>query len=133
VPALAYLSTAHAERGQFAQVVGYYERAIAADEMGPVPYYLAADALLKFAEVDAARAEKYLARAVEIDPNFASARLALGRLYARQERWEEAAKHLEQAVRFAPQLAARATSSAASTSGSNGRTRPSASSTPFRS
>jgi Tfp pilus assembly protein PilF len=105
VPALAYLGTVHAERGQLAEAVAYYERAIAADPQGPVPYYLAADALLKFAEVDTARVEKYLARAVELDPDFASARLALGRLYVRREQWDEAAKQLEQAVRLAPQLA----------------------------
>jgi len=105
VSALAYLGTVRAERGQYAEALDFYERAIKAGPAQPVPYYLAADALLKFAEVDAARAERHLARAVEIDPNFAAARLVLGRLYVRQERWEEAAAQLEQVVRLDPALA----------------------------
>jgi len=105
VPALAYLGTVHAERGQLAEAVAFYERAIRADGRGAVPYYLAADALLRFAEVDGPRVEKYLTRAVEIDPDFAPARLALGRFYVRQERWDEAAKQLEQVVRLDPGLA----------------------------
>jgi Tfp pilus assembly protein PilF len=105
VPALAYLGTAHAERGQLAEAVEYYERAIAADGRGAVPYYLAADALLKFAEADAPRVEKYLKRAVELDPSFAPARFALGRLYVRGERWQEAAAQLEQVVKLDPEFA----------------------------
>nr|MDQ5839283.1 tetratricopeptide repeat protein [Acidobacteriota bacterium] len=67
-PALAYLGSVYAERGQYAQAVSFYERAIAAGPGLAVPYYLAADALLKQPEVDAARIRKYLARAVEIEP-----------------------------------------------------------------
>ncbi|HEV2859752.1 MAG TPA: tetratricopeptide repeat protein [Pyrinomonadaceae bacterium] len=105
VPALAYLGTAHAERGSYAEAVRLYERAIAADPKLSVPYYLAADALLKASDTDAARAEKYLGRAVELDPDFAPSRLALARLYERAGRWAEAAEHLERAVRLDPELA----------------------------
>lgn len=105
VPALAYLGTARAERGLYAEAVALYERAIAADPKLSVPYYLAADALLKASETDAARAEKYLGRAVELDPDFAPSRLALARLYERAGRWAEAAEHLERAVRLDPELA----------------------------
>lgn len=105
VPALAYLGTTHAERGQYAEAVSFYERAIAADGRQAVPFYLAADTLLRQTEVDAPRAEKYLARAVEIDPAFSAARLALAKLYVRTERWAEAAEQFERVVRLEPDLA----------------------------
>ena len=105
VPALAYLGTTHAERGQYAEAVSFYERAIAADGRLAVPFYLAADTLLRQTEVDAPRAEKYLARAVELDPSFAAARLALAKLHVRTERWAEAAEQFERVVQLEPGLA----------------------------
>jgi Tfp pilus assembly protein PilF len=104
-PALAYLGSAYAERGQYAQAAAFYERAIAADPGLAVPYYLAADVLLKQPEVDAARVGKYLARAVELEPDFASAHLALAKLDARAERWADAAAEFERAIRLDPQSA----------------------------
>jgi Tfp pilus assembly protein PilF len=105
VPALAYLGTTHAERGQYAEAVSFYERAIAADGRLAVPFYLAADTLLRQTEVDAPRAERYLARAVELDASFAAARLALAKLYVRTERWPEAAAQFERVVELEPGLA----------------------------
>ncbi|HEX8180318.1 MAG TPA: tetratricopeptide repeat protein, partial [Pyrinomonadaceae bacterium] len=104
-PALAYLGTTYAERGEYARAIELYERTIAADDRLAVPYYLAADVQLKLPDVDFARAEKYLARAIELDPSLASARLALAKLYVRGERWPEAAAQLERAVQLAPDLA----------------------------
>ncbi len=105
VPALAYLGTTHAERGQYTEAVAFYERAIAADGKLAVPYFLAADTLLRQTEVDAPRAEKYLARAVELDPTFAAARLALAKLHVRTERWAEAAEQFERVIQLEPGLA----------------------------
>jgi Flp pilus assembly protein TadD len=68
-----------------------------------VPYYLAADALLKQPEVDAPRVEKYLARAVELEPDFASAHMSLAKLYVRGERWAEAAAAFERVTRLDPE------------------------------
>ena len=104
-PALAYLGTTYAERGEYARAIELYERAIAADDKQAITYYLAADAQLKLPDADYARAEKYLARAIELDPALASARLALAKLYVRGERWAEAAAQLERAVQLAPALA----------------------------
>ncbi|HZT59025.1 MAG TPA: tetratricopeptide repeat protein [Pyrinomonadaceae bacterium] len=104
-PALAYLGSTYAERGQYAEAVSFYERAIAADPKLSVPYFLAADALLKQPETDAPRVEKYLARAIELDPNFAEAHLALARLDVRAERWPEAAAEFERAIKLDPQSA----------------------------
>jgi protein O-GlcNAc transferase len=105
VPALAYLGSTYGERGQYAEAAALYERAIEAGPDFAAPYYLAADAMLKQPAFDAARAERHLARAVEIEPDFASARLALGKLYVRQERWTEAAAEFERVTRLDPQSA----------------------------
>jgi Tfp pilus assembly protein PilF len=101
-PALAYLGSTYGERGQYAEAASYYERAINAAPNSAVPYYLAADALLKQPEVDAPRVEKYLARAVELEPDFASAHLSLAKLYVRGERWPEAAAAFERVTRLDP-------------------------------
>jgi tetratricopeptide (TPR) repeat protein len=105
VPALAYLGSTFAERGQYAEAAALYERAIAAGPDFAVPYYLAADTLLKLPQTDAPRVERYLARAVELDPDFASAHLALGKLYVRAERWADAAAEFERVTRLDPQSA----------------------------
>jgi Tfp pilus assembly protein PilF len=104
-PALAYLGSTYGERGQYAEAASYYERAIAAAPNSAVPYYLAADALLKEPEVDAPRVEKYLARAVALEPDFASAHMALAKLYVRGERWPEAAAAFERVTRLDPDSA----------------------------
>jgi Tfp pilus assembly protein PilF len=102
-PALAYLGSTYGERGQYAEAAAYYERAVAAAPNVAVPYYLAADALLKQPEVDAPRVERYLARAVELEPDFASAHMALAKLYVRGERWPEAAAAFERVTRLDPE------------------------------
>jgi protein O-GlcNAc transferase len=104
-PALAYLGSAYSERGQYAEAVSYYERAIAADPKLAVPYFLAADALLKQPETDAPRVEKYLSLAIELEPDFAEAHLALAKLDVRVERWPAAAAEFERAIRLDPQSA----------------------------
>ncbi|HKG12804.1 MAG TPA: tetratricopeptide repeat protein [Pyrinomonadaceae bacterium] len=102
-PALAYLGSTYGERGQYAEAASYYERAVAAAPNVAVPFYLAADALLKQPEVDAPRVEKYLARAVELEPDFASAHMALAKLYVRGERWADAAAAFERVTRLDPE------------------------------
>jgi Tfp pilus assembly protein PilF len=105
VPALAYLGSTFAERGQYAEAVALYERAIAAGPGFAVPYYLAADTLLKLPQTDGPRVERYLARAVELDPDFASAHLALGKLYVRAGRWTDATAEFERVTRLDAQSA----------------------------
>jgi Tfp pilus assembly protein PilF len=104
VPALAYLGATHAERGDYARALAYFERALAADDRKGTLYYLAADTMLKLPGGGDPRAEQYLTRAVGLDPSLASARLALAKLYERAERWEDAAAQLEQSVKLAPDL-----------------------------
>jgi tetratricopeptide (TPR) repeat protein len=104
-PALAYLGNTYAERGQYADAVALYERALTIDETMAVVHYLAADALLKESTTDAVRVEKHLSRALALDPSLASARLALAKLYLRTNRVDEAASQLERAIAFDPNLA----------------------------
>ena len=104
VPALAYLGVTYAERGSYDKAIGFYEQAIALNAKLGALYYLAADTMLKVSNADTTRAERYLKRATELDPNLAGAYLAWGRLYVRSNRHSEAAPLLERAVALQPEL-----------------------------
>ncbi len=104
VPALAYLGMTYAERGSYDKAIGFYEQAIALNAQLAALHYLVADTLLKMSNPDTTRAEKYLKRATELDPNLAAAYLTWGRLYVRTNRYSEAALLLERAVSLQPEL-----------------------------
>lgn len=104
VPALAYLGVTYGERGQYEKAIGFYEQAIALNSRLAAVHYLVADMILKTSNADTARAEKYLRRAVELDPNLAAAYLAWGRLHVRANRYSEAAPLLQRAVSLQPEL-----------------------------
>ena len=104
VPALAYLGVTYAERGQYEKAIGFYEQAIALNSQLAALNYLLADTILKKSDPDTTRAEKYLKRATELDPNLAAAYLAWGRLHVRANRYSEAAPLLERAVALDPEL-----------------------------
>jgi Tfp pilus assembly protein PilF len=104
-PALAYIGMTEAEQGQYARAEDYYARALAVDEKLTVAHYLLADAILKETSPDLQRAESHLTRAIELDQLFAPARLALGKLYVRLNRLEDAASQLEQVIALNPNLA----------------------------
>ncbi len=104
VPALAYLGVTYSERGLHEKAIGFYEQAIALNAQVAALYYLVADTMLKTSTADAARAEKYLKRATELDPTLAAAYLTWGRFYARTNRYHEAAPLLERAVSLEPEL-----------------------------
>ena len=104
VPALAYLGLIYAERGLNEKAIGFYEQAIALNAQLGGLYYLAADTMLKTSNPDTTRAEKYLKRALDLDPNIAGAYVTWGRLYTRTNRYSEAAPLLERAVALQPEL-----------------------------
>ncbi|MCA1579250.1 MAG: tetratricopeptide repeat protein [Acidobacteria bacterium] len=104
VPAIAYLGVTYAERGAYGKAIDFYEQAIALSAKLGALYYLAADTMLKTANADTTRAERYLKRATELDPNLAGAYLAWGRHYVRTNRHSEAAPLLERAVSLQPEL-----------------------------
>lgn len=104
-PALAYLGLAHAEQGRYPEAVRFYERAVEVNGQLATVHYLLADILLKHDPADTARPEKSLLRAVELEPEFAAAHLALGKLYFRTERLEAAVAQLTQAAGLDPNSA----------------------------
>lgn len=104
-PALAYMGLIQAEQGRFEDAALLYDRALALDEKLSVVHHLAADALLKMVSPDFKRAETHLSRALALDQSFAPAQLALGKLYVRMNRLDEAATQLERAIALQPDLA----------------------------
>ncbi|HKY44609.1 MAG TPA: tetratricopeptide repeat protein [Pyrinomonadaceae bacterium] len=104
VPALAYLGVTYAERGQYEKAIKFYEQAIALNPQLAALHYLVADTILKTSNPDTTRAEKYLKRAIELDPNLAAAYLSWGRLHVRANRYSEAAPLLQRAVSLQPEL-----------------------------
>src|ERR1044072_8675352 len=87
VPALAYLGVTYVERGLYDDAIRFYEQAIALNPQVAALHYLVADTMLKSSVADTTQAEKYLKRALELDPNLAAAYLAWGRLYVRANRY----------------------------------------------
>lgn len=104
-PALAYLGVTYAYLGRYPEAIALYERALAIDEQLGVVHYLVADSILKQPTPDMARVERYLTRAVVLNPTFTPARLALGKLYFQTDRLTEAARELEHVVSAEPNLA----------------------------
>ena len=104
VPALAYLGVTYAERALYADALDFYEKAIALNPQLAALHYLVADTMLRSSTEDTTRVEKYLKRAVELDPNLAAAYLTWGRLYVRTNRYEEAAPLLQRAVALQPEF-----------------------------
>jgi tetratricopeptide (TPR) repeat protein len=60
--------------------------------------------MLKQTNADARVIETHLRQAVEMDPTFMPARLSLGKLYMRAQRWTEAAAEFEQVVKLDPNV-----------------------------
>jgi len=104
VPALAYLGMTYSERGAYEKAISFYEQAIALNAQLAALHYLVAETILKSSDADTTRAEKYLKRATELDPNLGAAYLAWGRLHVRANRYDEAAPLLERAVALQPEL-----------------------------
>ena len=104
VPALAYLGVTYAERSMYEKAIGFYEQAIALNAQLAPLHYLIAETMLKMSNADTTRIEKYLKRAIELDPTLAGAYLTWGRLYVRANRHSEAAPLFERAVSLQPEL-----------------------------
>jgi len=99
------VATVAVEQADYARGAAMYERALSIEAKNAYLHFLLAETLSKIPSSAAAMIEKHLKRAVEIDPTFAQAHLALGKLEARNSRWQEAAGEFEQAVKYEPQLA----------------------------
>jgi Tfp pilus assembly protein PilF len=103
--AFAYLGMTYVEIGRYDAAIRSYENALAVNGKLGVVDFLIADVLLRETTADFARIEAHLTRAVQLEPTFAPARLALGKSYTRSNRLAEAALELEQVVKLEPNLA----------------------------
>jgi tetratricopeptide (TPR) repeat protein len=103
--AYAYLGILRIAAGQYEEGVRCFEQALQRNPNIAVVHYLLADALLKQTDADAARIEKSLKRAIELDATYAPAPLALGKLHMRAGRLPEAVAEFEQVIRLDPNLA----------------------------
>jgi tetratricopeptide (TPR) repeat protein len=102
-PAFAYLGLIRAKTGAYSEAITLYENALRADPTLAVVHHLIADAMLK-QNADATVVEKHLRQAVTMDPTFTPARLSLGKLFMRAQRWSEAIIELEQVVKLDPSV-----------------------------
>jgi Tfp pilus assembly protein PilF len=103
--AYAYLGIMRVASGQYEEGVRCFEQALHRNPNIAVVHYLLADALIKQTDADAARIEKSLKRAIDLDATYAPALLALGKLRAQAGRLPEAVAEFEKVIRLDPNLA----------------------------
>lgn len=103
-PAFAYLGLLRAKTGAYAEAISLYQRALDADSKLAVVHHLIADTMLKQANADGKVIETHLRRAAEMDPTFMPARLSLGKLFMRSQRWAEAVAEFEQVIKLDPNV-----------------------------
>ncbi|HET8781987.1 MAG TPA: tetratricopeptide repeat protein, partial [Pyrinomonadaceae bacterium] len=104
-PAYAYLGMANVEVGNYKDAIDAYERALTKNNKLGVVNYLLGEALQNAGGPNSERVETNLKRAVELEPSFAAARLALGKFYFRSGRLEQAQSELEQVIKLNPEIA----------------------------
>ncbi|NDQ55789.1 MAG: tetratricopeptide repeat protein [Acidipila sp.] len=98
-PALAYLGMISDDEGRMTDAIAYYQKAIGVEEPSAVNHYLLAESFTKLTPANIDQAQEHLKRALELDPGFLQARLALGKLYLRANRLQDAAGELESVVK----------------------------------
>ena len=98
-PAFAYLGLIRAKTGAYGEAITLYENALRADSKLAVVHHLIADVMLK-QNADPSAIEKHLRQSVAMDPTFTPARLSLGKLFMRAQRWAEAVAELEQVIKL---------------------------------
>jgi tetratricopeptide (TPR) repeat protein len=101
----AYLGMINLDAGKATEAVEHYSRSLKIDERSPVAHYLAAEAYAKLAPPNDEQIQAHLRRALELDPGFKEAHLALGKFYLRGDYLAEAAHELQVAVEAEPKLA----------------------------
>ena len=102
-PPFAYLGLIRAKTGAYGEAITLYESALRADSKLAVVHHLIADAMLK-QNGDARAIETHLRQSVEMDPTFTPARLSLGKLFMRAQRWADAVSELEQVIKLDPNV-----------------------------
>ena len=102
-PAFAYLGLIRARTGAYGEAISLYESALRADAKLGVVHHLIADAMLK-QNADPRAIETHLREAVEMDPAFTPARLSLGKLFMRSQRWADAVAQFEEVIKLDPNV-----------------------------
>ena len=105
LPALLYQGMVRVDQGNVPNALPYYRRALALDDRSAIGHYLIAQAFSKLSPPDEQEAESHLKRALLLDPGFQQARLELGKLYVRNNRFAEAAAELEAVIKADPKVA----------------------------
>src|SRR6266446_6921251 len=103
--AYAYLGMIEVDLGKSREAVNFYQKALTVEEKAAVTHYLMSEALEKLDPPDDAGTEKHLRRALALDPGFQRAHLALGKLFLRVNRFEDAARELEGVIQTDPKIA----------------------------
>ncbi len=103
--AYAYLGMIEVDLGKSREAVNFYKKALTVEEKSAVTHYLMSEALEKLDPPDDAGTEKHLRRALALDPGFQRAHLALGKLFLRVNRFEDAARELEGVIQTDPKIA----------------------------
>jgi len=102
-PPFAYLGLIRAKTGAYGEAIALYESALRADSKLAVVHHLIADAMLK-QNGDPRAIETHLRQSVEMDSTFTPARLSLGKLFMRSQRWTDAVAELEQVIKQDPSV-----------------------------
>jgi tetratricopeptide (TPR) repeat protein len=103
-PAFAYLGLLRAKMGAYKEAISLYESALGVDRKLAVVHHLIADAMLKM-NSEGPGIERHLRQSAEMDPTFTPARLSLGKLFMRSQRWTEAVLEFEQVIKLDPSVA----------------------------
>jgi tetratricopeptide (TPR) repeat protein len=103
-PAFAYLGLLRAKMGSYNEAISLYESALRADRKLAVVHHLIADAMLKM-NAESPSIETHLRQSAEMDPTFTPARLSLGKLFMRSQRWAQAVSEFEQVIKLDPSVA----------------------------
>lgn len=102
--AFAYLGMMDVDQGHTESGIASYEKALAIDNRSAVVHYLLAEALVKLTPPDYPSAEQHLKRARALDSSFVQAQVSLGKLYLASERYSDAVRELENAIKAAPDM-----------------------------
>jgi chemotaxis protein methyltransferase CheR len=93
---MALLARTLANQGKLADALGWCEKAIAAERINPVHYYLAGTILQNQQEPE--KAMQALQKALYLDQNFALAHFTLGRITRQLGRITESERHMRNAL-----------------------------------
>jgi chemotaxis protein methyltransferase CheR len=93
---MTLLARIHANQGKLSEALGWCHKAIAADKLNAVSYYLVATILQEQGHVEGAI--RSLKRSLYLDQDFVLAHFALGNLALGQRRYKESDKYFENAL-----------------------------------